>query len=295
MIHNKEIYFRVVAMTKAGNIESQKLKTHKESFDRYYKRLGFSASWKGWMLNKWNSSEFIYKHTCLRRNQEILKTAKKYLKKGDNTIVDIGCGLGDILNMLKNMKLHDGSNINIIGTDISDTQIEFCRKNIPDMPLYRAPAERLPLSDGSTDIAILADVIEHVFDVNLTLSEIARILKTGGLLIITTPNVYNKKKRTIRVLSFLVNKILYRKTDFQFENVDVKEEFISKQNLISYTESAGFRIVAYRCIELNHKVIRFINNVPLLKLLLRPTVLMSAEKLLGELNSRQFIVAEKTH
>ena len=282
-------------MTKVENIDSQELEKHKESFDRYYEKMGFATSWKGWMLNKWDSSEFVYRSTYLRRNQKIIKTVTKYLQEGDNTIVDIGCGIGDILGMLRGIKIGAGSHMNMIGTDISDTQIEFCRKNIPDIPLYRAPAECLPLSDGSTDIAILADVIEHVFDVNLTLSETARILKTGGLLILTTPNVYDKNKRIIKVLSFLANKVFHRKSNFQFDEVEVKDEFVPRQNLISSIQSAGFRIIGDHCIELNHKLIRFINDVPPLRFLLRPKVLIGVEKLLGELNARRFLVAEKTH
>jgi SAM-dependent methyltransferase len=59
---------------------------------------------------------------------------------------------------------------------------------------------RLGLRDGSVDLVVSFETLEHVPDMPLLLRELRRVLKPGGLLIISTPNrplyaVYNKGRR----------------------------------------------------------------------------------------------------
>jgi SAM-dependent methyltransferase len=72
----------------------------------------------------------------------------------------------------------------------------------PDVPLgtvHRQRGERcesleaLTLSDNSLDLFITQDVMEHVFDPAAAFHEIARVLKSGGMHILTVPLV-NKCK-----------------------------------------------------------------------------------------------------
>jgi len=59
---------------------------------------------------------------------------------------------------------------------------------------------RLPYDDASFDVACSLEVIEHLEDQFLFLREMARILKPGGVAIISTPNVLNinSRLRTLR-------------------------------------------------------------------------------------------------
>jgi SAM-dependent methyltransferase len=54
----------------------------------------------------------------------------------------------------------------------------------------RLDAARLPFQDGSFDVVLLSEVIEHVPDPGLVLAEIGRVLKPGGYLLITWPFNY---------------------------------------------------------------------------------------------------------
>ena len=47
--------------------------------------------------------------------------------------------------------------------------------------------ERLPFADETFDAVLLLDVVEHVKEVRLLLRQAARVLRGGGLLVITTP------------------------------------------------------------------------------------------------------------
>jgi SAM-dependent methyltransferase len=54
---------------------------------------------------------------------------------------------------------------------------------------------RLPFADASLDAAISIEVIEHVEDQFAFLRELARVVKPGGLVIVTTPNTLNANSR----------------------------------------------------------------------------------------------------
>lgn len=65
-----------------------------------------------------------------------------------------------------------------------------------DLPAVQADmTKRLPFDDASFDIATCIEGIEHVTDRNKTLAEFRRILKPGGVLIVTTPNTLNLRAR----------------------------------------------------------------------------------------------------
>ncbi len=57
--------------------------------------------------------------------------------------------------------------------------------------------ERLTFPDGSFDLVVTQDVMEHVFDAAAAFAEIARVLRPGGLHVFTTPLV-RKAERSVR-------------------------------------------------------------------------------------------------
>ena len=59
------------------------------------------------------------------------------------------------------------------------------------------PTEPLPLEDSSIDLVWCSEVLEHVPDTAHTLSEIRRVLRTGGRLLVTTP--YHGRARDVAI------------------------------------------------------------------------------------------------
>jgi SAM-dependent methyltransferase len=74
----------------------------------------------------------------------------------------------------------------IDGLDVSDEAIRFCREK--SLGLVRhGDVCGIPFADQSFDLLLGTDIIEHVDDDAKALSEIARVLRTGGKALITVP------------------------------------------------------------------------------------------------------------
>jgi SAM-dependent methyltransferase len=94
-------------------------------------------------------------------------------------ILDAGCGTGRNL-------LEYGGLGKACGIDPSPDAIEFCRRRGLGN-VAQASLEALPFDDGSFDLMLACDVIEHVDDELAALRELRRVAALGASLLITVP------------------------------------------------------------------------------------------------------------
>ena len=110
-----------------------------------------------------------------------------YIKKmGDlsgKTVLDIPSGDGRATNLFKEQ------GAKVISLDIFPRTEKFYTSQYGDM------GEKLDIGNNSIDIIICQEGIEHVSDQYGLLKEFNRILKKGGELIITTPNISNVRSK----------------------------------------------------------------------------------------------------
>ena len=105
------------------------------------------------------------------------------LLKKDIRILEIGCGAGRLTNYL----IQKG--FDAIGFDISETLIKEGHSRYPDTLIFIASGGGdMPLKDSFFDIVLSFDVLEHIPDVDAHLSEVRRVLKSGGFYLFQTPN-----------------------------------------------------------------------------------------------------------
>lgn len=106
------------------------------------------------------------------------------LLKPDCKILEIGCGIGSIVNYLT-LKGFD-----VVGTDISSKAINYGRKKYPETTLEVVPAEHLPYSNNAFEVVLSFDLFEHIADTEQHIKEVKRVLKPGGYYLFQTPNKY---------------------------------------------------------------------------------------------------------
>lgn len=91
----------------------------------------------------------------------------------------IGCGQGDEIGLLRGQ---------ITAFDLSHHAVSHARSIFPAAHYLQADGMRLPFADGSFDLVLTSEVLEHILEPENMLLEICRVLKPGGRCIITTPN-----------------------------------------------------------------------------------------------------------
>jgi len=99
-----------------------------------------------------------------------------------NDILDAGCGEGITLEKLT--RLFPGRRV--VGTDVEPENIEICRQH--NLSVQNGSLYELPFGDSSFDTVLFSEVIEHLDAPEKALTEIYRVLRPGGRLIIIFPN-----------------------------------------------------------------------------------------------------------
>lgn len=105
------------------------------------------------------------------------------------TIVDLGCGPGELLARLAAPPTHSRLNgPRLIGIDASPRMLDAARARLAGAAsLRRGDLERLPLADGEVGqngAAVAAMVLHHLAEPRRALAEARRALKPGGLLVV---------------------------------------------------------------------------------------------------------------
>jgi lipopolysaccharide biosynthesis protein/SAM-dependent methyltransferase len=99
-------------------------------------------------------------------------------------VLDIACGEGYGADILATMAK------SVIGVDISPEAIEYAKScyQDPRMSFRVGSATDIPIPDASVDMVVSFETIEHLEDHDRMMQELHRVLRPGGLLMISSPN-----------------------------------------------------------------------------------------------------------
>ena len=125
--------------------------------------------------------------------EELAPVAGRFLPAGGR-VLEVGCGYGRNVAALAILPARL-----VVGADPSRGELGKARERLADLAseararvaLVRQEPLRLPFADGSFDLVVLWQVLEHVFDrgdKRRVLAESVRVLRSGGHLLVETPN-----------------------------------------------------------------------------------------------------------
>src|SRR2546421_10461513 len=143
------------------------------------------------------------------------------LAGGFHRVLDVGCGSSRIL----------GSNPAMIGLDIQLHKLRYSARY--GNSLVHGSIFELPFADGSFDCVICSEVVEHIPAQEKPFDELARVLKTGGRLILGTPDYDQWQWRTLEWLYGHLAPGGY---------ADEHITHYSRTNLSAYLQGKGFAI-----------------------------------------------------
>lgn len=180
------------------------------------------------------------------------KAASEIVK---GNIIELGSGEGYGIQLLAPLANHYLA-VDKFDTDISGhNNVEFRKQLMPSLS---------GIADNSFDFAVTFQVIEHIKDDKAFVSEIYRVLKPGGMLLLSTPNrpmsltrnPWHIREYTAAELSAVVSK--------KFQKVEVKGVFGSPV-VMEYHDSnkaSVQRITRYDILKLQYRLPRQLLQLP---------------------------------
>jgi 2-polyprenyl-3-methyl-5-hydroxy-6-metoxy-1,4-benzoquinol methylase len=127
--------------------------------------------------------------SCLRTAQSQLRLIQKYASGTD--LLDVGCAQGFFLfNASK-------AGYTTKGVEMSQDAVAYARKEF-GLDVEAKPFEELRFAENHFDVVTLWQVLEHVPYPLMMLKEVHRILKPGGLLVVSTPNIGGVPAKILR-------------------------------------------------------------------------------------------------
>ncbi len=114
-----------------------------------------------------------------------LRLISPYLRKSSGLkVLDVACGTGTYL------KMAEGFGADVVGCDLSEGMVRICRdKGLKS--LFINDFHHLPFKDKTFDMALCVAAILYSSNPMAVLSELCRVLKDNGVLILTYFNTFN--------------------------------------------------------------------------------------------------------
>lgn len=128
------------------------------------------------------STAKIYEATIDRIMNKLIEKEKELLH------LDIGSGSGKLVQLLK-----EKLNTKALCCDYTDELMQLPDQKVDIIDLNRK--KELLYQDDTFDIVTATEVIEHLEDFRAILREIYRVLKPGGVCVLSTPNILNLNSR----------------------------------------------------------------------------------------------------
>ena len=128
-----------------------------------------------------------------RRQARMLARALGPVRPGraPAVVLDVGCGDGSAAAVAA--RVLDGHRI--VGVDWSQDALRRAARRLPQVVRGELSGGGLPFASGSADAVLFSEVVEHLVDPDGALDELRRVLRPGGHLMLSTPNLaawYNR-------------------------------------------------------------------------------------------------------
>lgn len=97
-------------------------------------------------------------------------------------VLEAGCGEGYGADLLASVARR------VVAVDYDAATVAHVRDRYPRVAVLAANLAALPIPDASIDVVVNFQVIEHLWDQPQFITECLRVLRPGGLLLVSTPN-----------------------------------------------------------------------------------------------------------
>ena len=137
-----------------------------------------------------NSGDYDYIQSWFIRNadlnraywQQVLRSLRRYPVSGK--LLDVGCGAGTFLVEARQ------AGYEVSGQEVAPYFVSYCREQ-ENLTIYDGELDTMGIEGASFDVITAFDMIEHHPDPKRLVTEIRRLLRPGGLFVISTHDIGN--------------------------------------------------------------------------------------------------------
>ncbi len=182
---------------------------------------------------------------CSRRDWIINALQRCAPFNGNGKALEVGPGSGIYLPTLAKLYAQ------VVASDIQAAYLQHAepmRAQYPNLSFLVDDITASQFEDASYDLILCTEVIEHIHDSVTALKEMRRILKPGGILVLSTPQRYSPLELTAKI-AFLpgiidVVKLIYREPILETGHINL----LTARQVREQLSEAGFSVrEAYKC------------------------------------------------
>ena len=168
-----------------------------------------------------------------------------------NTLIDVASGTGDLAKIFSEK---NNNKCKIMCIEPNLNMLEMGKKKLKtykNINWTLSPAEKLPFKDNTFDFYTISYGIRNVTDINLSLNEAFRVLKTGGrFMCLEFSKIENKILNTIykkysKAIPFIGKFIAGSSAPYDYLVTSI-DKFYNQDELVKLIENNGFSNVQYR-------------------------------------------------
>jgi 2-polyprenyl-3-methyl-5-hydroxy-6-metoxy-1,4-benzoquinol methylase len=180
--------------------------------------------WNAGQSDKLKKLESLYRKIALYDHVAFITKAAE--NRTSLELLDVGCGSGTLLSLLKNRGFR------VRGVDFS-SEAAAIAKSENDIEVQVGSVEDVHFPDASFDVVTLFHVMEHVTNPRRVLSEVSRILRPNGAVILQVPNIESWQ---------------FKMFGAQWYGLDIPRHVIdySKKSMLKLLTDSGFLTVRLR-------------------------------------------------
>lgn len=103
-------------------------------------------------------------------------------------VLDLGCRTGALTQ-------HYAAGNNLVGVDVDRSALVAAEERLGIETVWADAEEGLPFPDGSFDVVVAGELLEHLADPAAAVAHVRRVLKPGGRFVGSVPNAFRLKSR----------------------------------------------------------------------------------------------------
>lgn len=231
-----------------------------------------------------NSDNVIYQRHLVAYN-----TAKQLIS---GKVLEVGCGEGYGVDILADKATE------YVAIDKFQTNLDAYQGKYPHLKFQQMTIPPLQFADNEFDSLVTFQVIEHVEEDELMVKEMARVLKPGGLLVLTTPNIkmsltrnpWHVREYTVNQLTGLLKKY--------FSDVDMQGVYGNDKVMDYYKKNKASvrKFTRFDILNLQYRLPRQILQIPydILNRMNRRMLLKGNNKLVADIQLEDYHTAKAT-